>query len=215
MSKIPLSEGIKGDFNKILNCFNPIKAHYSKGETIEGFFDPSYESEKIGIIEKGRAYLYCADLDGRYSLLEIYLENDMFGKIFLSRLENLEYIIVADTDCDIIFLDYYHSIRPCEKQCAEHGLLLSNLFRTSAHKAEQLALHTNILSCRTIRGKLTAYFKYISGKNNSFTIPMRLSELADYLCVDRSAMMRELGKMRDEGIINSKGKTFTWLTKNY
>jgi CRP-like cAMP-binding protein len=34
-----------------------------------------------------------------------------------------------------------------------------------------------------------------------FEIPFNRNELADFLCVDRSAMSRELGRMRDEGLI--------------
>ena len=43
---------------------------------------------------------------------------------------------------------------------------------------------------------------------------MSLSNLADYLCVDRSAMMRELKKLNDEKIILSEKKTVTILNSN-
>jgi CRP-like cAMP-binding protein len=36
---------------------------------------------------------------------------------------------------------------------------------------------------------------------NAFDIPFDRQELADYLSVDRSAMSSELGKMRDEGLL--------------
>ena len=54
-------------------------------------------------------------------------------------------------------------------------------------------------------------------KEKYFTIPMSLSALADYISVDRSSMMRELRKMKEEGIIDDKisdGKRYFTLIKN-
>ena len=40
---------------------------------------------------------------------------------------------------------------------------------------------------------------------------MTLSSLADYLSADRTAMMRELQKMRADGLIESSGRQFRLL----
>ena len=54
-----------------------------------------------------------------------------------------------------------------------------------------------VLSCRSTREKLLCYFRIRAGeeKSLSFSLPFTLSALAEYLCVDRSAMMgaREAG----------------------
>jgi CRP-like cAMP-binding protein len=42
----------------------------------------------------------------------------------------------------------------------------------------------------------------------SFTIPFNRRELAEYLCMDRSAMIRELGKIKAEGIVSYDKNTF-------
>ncbi|MDE6997563.1 MAG: helix-turn-helix domain-containing protein, partial [Oscillospiraceae bacterium] len=39
-----------------------------------------------------------------------------------------------------------------------------------------------------------------------FQIPFTLSALADYISADRSAMMRELKKMREEGLVAIEGR---------
>ena len=59
------------------------------------------------------------------------------------------------------------------------------------------------MSRRTTREKLTAYFSMLAAKNKSlyFTLPFSQTSLADYICVDRSAMVRELKRMSDEGMI--------------
>ncbi len=44
-----------------------------------------------------------------------------------------------------------------------------------------------------------------------FTLPMTLGQLAEYLMVDRSSMMRELRAMKDDGLIESKNRQFRIL----
>ena len=72
-----------------------------------------------------------------------------------------------------------------------------------SEKTQALSEHLEILSRRTTREKLLAYFTMISAKSKSsyFTLPFSQTSLADYICVDRSAMVRELKRMTDEGLI--------------
>ena len=43
----------------------------------------------------------------------------------------------------------------------------------------------------------------------AFEIPFDRQQLADYLAVDRSAMSKELGRMRDEGLLRFRKNRFT------
>ena len=64
-----------------------------------------------------------------------------------------------------------------------------------------------MLSRRSIRDKLLCYFSLQQAKNGgSFTLPFSLSALADYISTDRSAMMRELKKLRDGGVVRVEGR---------
>ena len=72
----------------------------------------------------------------------------------------------------------------------------------------------NILSQRNIRNKLMVYFSAISKKQgNRFTLPLSLTDTADFIGSDRSAMMRELRKLKDEGIIMSEGRSFCIISE--
>ena len=90
---------------------------------------------------------------------------------------------------------------------------MNNLFRISAEKAQSLSKRISLLSQRSMRQKLTLYLEYLSAEKHSarFELPMPLSELAGYLSVDRSAMMRELGRMRADGLIQFSGRRFELL----
>ena len=72
-----------------------------------------------------------------------------------------------------------------------------------------------LLTKRSIRDKLIGYFTLISSKNlnKSFTLPFSLTDLADYLSVDRRAMMREMKSLKEEGFIEKNGNRITLLYK--
>ena len=70
-----------------------------------------------------------------------------------------------------------------------------------------------LLTKRSTRDKLIGYFTMLSTRtlNKSFSLPFSLTDLADYLSVDRSAMMRELSHLKEEGFIKKNGNKITLL----
>jgi len=84
--------------------------------------------------------------------------------------------------------------------------LLSNKLKNMNERIE-------VLTKRTIREKLLEYFSILSKKkvSKSFLLPFSFTDLADYLSIDRSAMMRELKNLKEDGFIESKGKRITLL----
>ena len=87
--------------------------------------------------------------------------------------------------------------------CAESSWLVAEV---SSAAAELLCT-----TPKTIRGRLLVYLSNQAAKagSNHFKIPFDRQGLADYLNVDRSALSKELGKMRDEGILTTRKNAFT------
>ena len=189
------------EFDKIINCFEaPIK-HIRTGETIYTF---GKCSDIIGIIEDGQAVMSRTDINGSVTILERLSGGGIFGEIIaFSLLLNDNVTVVAESDCTVLFLSYRKIMQPCAKDCDCHRVLVDNMFRLISRKAVELSERVEILSCRTIKEKLIFYFRIASSKEQSlcFQIPFSLSTLADYICSDRSAMMRELKKLRDKGLV--------------
>ena len=69
------------------------------------------------------------------------------------------------------------------------------------------------VSKRSIREKLLSYLSIQAQTQGTryFEIPLGRIELAEYLCVDRSALTRELVKMKDEGLIDYDRNWFRML----
>ena len=70
---------------------------------------------------------------------------------------------------------------------------------------------------KSIKEKLLSYLENLSIENNSKTIeiPISLSELADYLVIDRTAMMKQLKKMQEEKIITKNKNKITLLKEGF
>lgn len=211
MKSVALFKGIsQEELNKLNKCFKPVIKHFQAGETI---MQKSYSQKNIGILLKGKAHMYYFDDEGTTGLIEHYDENAVFGEYFMLPIESFEYLIAADSDCTVMFLDYQHIIHPCHSACEHHSQLISNIIQLTAQKVRLLTLRINIISQKNVRQKLLAYLEYQSLLNDSktFTIPISLVDLAEYLCVDRSAIMKELHNLREENILQSKGRKFTLL----
>ena len=76
-------------------------------------------------------------------------------------------------------------------------------------------MRVELLTKRSTRDKLLGYFSLLSTRHFSktFTLPFSLTDLADYLSVDRSAMMRELRILKEDGFIEKTGNSITLLYK--
>ena len=85
-----------------------------------------------------------------------------------------------------------------------------NLISILAGKNRMLVRKIGHLSERTTREKLISYLsdEALRQKSGSIDIPFSRQQLADYLAVDRSAMSKELGKMRDERLLETHKNHF-------
>ena len=218
MKKRELLDGIsRMALEKMIPCFRPIIRRYDKDETILSYSGEERQPLKnIAVLERGQAKLEMLDIEGDIFRLESYESGDVFGELFTLPINQNEYIVTAEEECRVIYIDYNHVITPCEHVCSFHTQLISNLFVMTAQKTQELSFHLSVLHQHTIREKLLCYLRFTRSSleraiGEAFEIPMTLSKLADYLCVDRSAMMREIKSMKNEGLLDdvkTGGRTF-------
>lgn len=202
MENVRLFDGISPEsINAMVSCFNMQEKRFRKGDTIMVF---SKELEHLCIMLSGKAHLYCTDSDGEYTMLESYKTDDIFGEIFTMPYGDLGYAVEADSECRVMFIRFSCVYGRCEKACVHHSMLVHNLFELSAEKAQSLAMRINLISKKSLRRKLMAYFEYLSELNGSpsFELDQSISHLAGFLCVDRASMTRELKNMCDDGLIS-------------
>ena len=186
-------------------CFGMREACYENNETIMEY---AHSMKKIGLLLEGQAVLYCCDEEGNQYMMDNLETDSVFGEPFLLPEESQHYYVCARGKTRVLFIDYEHVIKRCENACRFHSQLVSNLLQMIAARASQQASRIYVLSRNSTRKKIMAYLKSVAGENRgeSFILPMSYTTLAEYLSVDRSAMMRELKNLAEEGIIEREGK---------
>lgn len=208
-----LFQGIsREEYQRMMVCFQAVERSYQADELIYDFSEEGRDD--VGIIEEGSAALIRIDEDGVSTVMEELGPGGVFGRnlAFAGSLgDSLE--VVCRAPCQVTFIDYPHILRRCENACGYHSTLVQNMLLLMADKAQALSERIDVLSRRSIREKLLCYFRQLSARagGGAFTLPFSLSVLADYIATDRSAMMRELKRLREEGAVRSEGRRFTLL----
>ena len=170
--------------------------------------------EYLCIVNSGIAHLIRIDINGTRSIIDYYEATDVFGAQFSPDTSEDTFYVIAKEMCSVSFVDYKKLLTRCKNNCEKHLRFLNNIILTAMEKSQ---IHIDVLSQRTIRTKILTYLKYLQIKTNSNNIilPLSLSDLADYLSTDRSAMMREIKKMNNEGLIQSNGNLIIVKNNEY
>lgn len=170
------------------------------------------KSNLIGILEKGSTQIIRTDYNGNVVIISDLKEGDIFSTKF-SLLDNSEYDIVAKEDSRIIFIDYDFILRLDQNKSISYQKFLINFLNIMTEIVYFQNKRINILTKKTTREKLLEYFYNESRKHFSktFKLSFNLTELAEYLSIDRSAMMREIKHLKDDKIIESNGNKVTMM----
>lgn len=165
--------------------------------------------DEFGIIIKGSANLIKYDINGNIVILDTLEENDVFGSIF--SYNNEENSVITTSDSKILFINYSNLLDLCIKKENNYNNLINNIFYILNEKITSLNNRIDLLTKRSIRDKLLSYFEYECNKkaSNSFNLPFSYTSLANFLAVDRSAMMREIKSLKEDGFVITNKKRIT------
>ena len=192
------------------NCNKINIKKFIKGETVTTYIE---KRNQICIVLSGEVDLLRYDLNGNKTIIGHYVENDVFGEVFYPANTNNELFAMAKKNSEILFYTYDSLITKCRRNCDFHKNLIEGLSELFLDQIINLNLRIELLTKRNIRGKILSYFDILSkgSLRRTFTLPFSYTDLADFLSVDRSAMMRELKLLIDEGFIKKRGNKITLL----
>ncbi len=194
---------------KILKKLEAISLDFEKNTSLLGRIS---SSNLIGILESGSAQIIRTDHNGNVIIISDLQEGSVFGTKF-SLLDNPEYDIITKEDARIVFIDYDYILKIDQKKSIYYQKFLINLLNIMNDIVYYQNERINILTRRTTREKLLEYFYNESKKyfSKTFYLSFNLTELAEYLSIDRSAMMREIKRLKEDKIIKSSGNKITIL----
>lgn len=185
----------------MMNCLQPNLSAYKKNSyiTLEG--DPF---TGLGVLLTGEAAVIKENMAGSRNIMAILRSGDIFGEmIAFSGKRHWPATVFAQTDCSVIFLLPDKITGKCTNACEGHAQLINNMLSILSEKALLLNRKVEYLSLGSMRGKISTYLleQHQSTEKNVFNLPLNRNDLADFLNVSRTALSREMGRMRDEGLI--------------
>lgn len=209
-SSLALFNGIPANrVHSVLRCLGAtIKQHEEGTRLASGDETPS----RTRYLVSGTALIVRYGEDGNRSILGSYPPDSVVASDASPHLySDTGICVIASESCETIDFSISNEIESCPC-CLKHvnkvrANLISSLSQTTAHLMSRL----DVLSNRSTRQKVLSYLSKQAKEQGSrtFQLPCNRQELADLLYIERSALSRELGKMRSEGLISFQGSTFT------
>jgi len=207
--KTPLFRGIGEEpLAEMFACGGARYKSYAKGDVL---LRAGCVTREVGIVQSGSVNIENIDLWGNKSILSHVPAGQVFAETYAFCGEPMMVDVVAAEETEVLFLNMdvlIHTPRPGSEWQAT---LVQNLLNISLHKNLALSERIFCTAPKTVRGRLLLYLSNQAAKagSKSFRIPFDRQGLADYLNLDRSALSKELGKMRDEGILETTKNEFT------
>ena len=192
----------------ILGCMSPRFESYKKGEII---FFPSKINDEFGIVITGMVFGERVDFTGNRSVAGAISKKGVFGEILVSgQRKSPSITIYAAEDSHVLLLSFQQLLNGDTKNCAGYDRLIKNMFLIISEQYFAQNDRLYYLTRKTLRAKISAYLTDAASASDSdfFNIPYNRDELASYLCADRTALSRELSRMKAEGLIDYSQKSF-------
>ena len=122
------------------------------------------------------------------------------------------YVVCAEC-CEILFINLKNALKPENSNQPWYPKFMNSLLMLSAQKNLALSRRIFCTSSKAVRTRVLAYLSEESVKADStdFEIPFDRQQMADYLNLDRSALSKELSKMKSDGILDYRKNHFVLL----
>ncbi|NLJ76031.1 MAG: Crp/Fnr family transcriptional regulator [Peptococcaceae bacterium] len=208
LSKCELFKGITTEeLNLVFCCLKPKVKSYERNElvTVAG---ERYTG--LGIVMSGQVVVTKENAAGNRVILAVNGPGEMFGEMSAFSGDGVWPIsVVARGTCTVMFLPAGKIICNCERLCASHRQLITNMLEIVSSQALVLHRKLEYLTIKSLRGKISTFLleQYKKAGSSDFMISMKRNELADFLNVSRPALSREMCRMRDEGVMKFHGNS--------
>ena len=204
--KNPLCLGMEeSEYEEMLSLGGMRQKHFEKNEVI---LSAGCTTHEIGLVLSGSVNIENLDLWGSKSILSSISAGQAFAETYALCGDVMMVDAVAAEECEVLFVNI--SAFSGGAPGTVHEKLLRNLLTVSMRKNLSLSQRIFCTTPKTVRGRLLTYFSAQAARSGSlqFEIPFNRQQLADYLNLDRSALSKELCKMRDEGLLTFEKNRF-------
>lgn len=192
------------EINTALYVLNARYQTFEKGEII---LHAGGQTDCVCLVISGSVTIENNDMWGNRTILNIVDSDDFFAETYAILKDEIMMVdAVANEQCAIMFLRIGGLFGSGFEGQPWSNKLVRNLLMISANKNLILSGRSFHISPKTARGRIMAYLNSVSLKKHSkvFDIPFDRQQMADYLNLERTALSKELSRMKREKIIDFK-----------
>lgn len=194
-----------------LKCLGGVIVEYKENDS---FFAINNHMDSIGIVLEGSLYLNKLNVHGERHILTEVNVGGLFGEYFLWQNTSLAFWeIEVPKFCKVLLIKKEKIMHPESTTCRLRKQIIENLFQLLLVNNQALYQKIDLVTQKNLRERILYCLDFQSRKSKEkvFTIPFSRQEFADYLGVDRSALSRELAKMKQAKLIDYHRNTFVLL----
>ena len=187
--------------NSIFECLNPKVTSYEKNEWVASAGE---KFTGLGIVLSGEVVVAKENAAGSRTIMAVNSPGEMFGEMAAFSGDGVWPVTVAARGaCTVMFLPAGKIVGSCESACVCHRRLITNMLEIVSGKALILHRKLEYMAIKSMRGKMSTFLleQHKRAGRDTFMLPMKRNELADFLNVSRPSLSREMCRMRDEGLI--------------
>lgn len=215
MRNCHLFDGIPEEkYKAVLTCLQAEEKTVGKNSILLCIGD---QQKRAGIVLSGTLRVSLYSEDGNILTVDLLKPGRVFGETLVCSMTSDSPVqIDAITDAHVLYLDFDPLLLQQECTCPHKAQVTANLLREMGRGSLFLNQKMRILAQNRLRNRIKLYLQMVSmGSGDEICLEMGRGQLADYLCVDRSALSRELGRMQKEGILSFQGSTIHILQKDF
>lgn len=209
--KNPLLTQLQPSVRTALKAQNALfQRHFAKGETV---FHAGDTVSDIGIVLSGRVIIESTDVRGSSTILSHIEVGQAFAESYALCGVPMMVDAVCAQETEILFLRVSAALQQENRREDWYLPLTQALLRMAAGKNLALSERIFCTAAKSVRARVLTYLSAQATRRGalSFSVPFNRQQMADYLNVDRSALSRELCRMRDEGLLTFSKNRFTLL----
>ena len=199
LKRNPLFAGLDAEgLARMLSAMKAEKTCHERGEMIQAAGKPV---SRFGLVLRGAVQVCVDDIEGNRMIMAEVAPGASFGEsLCFLRTEESPVYIQATEETALLRL----STDALRAEDAFDPELYRRFTAALAGKTLTMNNRIQVLSKLNLRGKLTAYFTELAAEQGSSVIrlPMNREDTAAYIGANRSALSRELAKMKEEGLID-------------
>jgi len=204
----------EGKLSELKLALRAVKRSFGKGEVIINQGD---RTDKLGVVISGAIEATHLSHNGNSTLIATLGAGEVFADFLAANGTMKSPVSLIRTEgCTALLIPFEALLTDTKEFAEERHVLLSNLAKIYAEKYFALMDRMICVSATTMREKIIRFLSYMYGKTgaSTFEIPFDREGLARYLSVDRSALSRELSRMKNEGLIEYYKSSFRIIDKS-